>query len=225
MLTELLLSAALLSTPSNVASPVSEPDSVVCEACDELLSFLQDAFSDDSDEVDLLLSDADVAPINASSLSIDDLHNCLIIKARYNGSDRYLLFPDTARDALYIDPDGNLLNLSGSNVIGLLVNSNFNLTYDAYYVTIYSILNTSFSSQVYQHGSYIQMTHYYQAYQSGSYRLVNSTDYINLTNCEIIDTYSTGQQGRTNTLLTILVFLGGVLIVFGIFTGIGGVHR
>ena len=200
----LLLSAALLATPSNLcpcAPPVVEKDEEVFEPFGGPML------------------------INSSALDLEDMKNCVLVSCKYAGSTRYLVFPESARDQLYIDSDGNLLCTGSGSVVGQMLNQNLSLQYDTNYVTIYSIASTSFSSQLYSHGSYIQLTHYYQTYQSGSYRLINSSSYITLSDCEFVETQGTGYLSLIRDNLYIILFIGGVLCVFGIANGIGGSSR
>ena len=183
MLMEILLSAALLATPSN-ALPVEELEPYDGPAI-----------------------------INSSQIDLEDLQNCFLVECHYNNQTRYIIFPDSARETLYIDADGNLLNFGSSSVTGQMLNINLSLQYDAYYVTISPVTTNSFSSDLYSHGSYIQLRHYYQEYSSGRYHLENSSEYVNLVNCKVLETDSTSWDGEIRNILTIIFILLGVLIV------------
>lgn len=204
----LLAFAVGLATPSDALPPSGN-----CSCFEQFL----DWFDEQSVE-DEILPYAGPAVINASSLSPDDFQNSYVLECTYAGSTRYIVFPLNASDSLMIDDNGNLLNVGSVNVVGQMLNTNGSLQYDAYYVTVYPITTSSFSSQLYQHGSYIQLAHYYQSYYSGGYRLTNDSNYVTLTNCKRY--HSTALSSRQ------WLYVGvAVLLIFSIFGAVGSLVK
>lgn len=161
----------------------------------------------------------DAAPILAASGdrasgSASFTDNDLIYTVSFNGRSLRVLFPENMRDYLVVR-DNYLLNLYGSSIVGLVLDSGDSAemgTYHEQYLTLYPFTNTSGVTNAYRYGGYSYITTY--SPYNGT-QLTTSTEYGTTTVTQKPGLF----QGFTSFQLCIL-FCAALIVLINVFGGI-----
>lgn len=152
-------------------------------------------------------------PVLSPSIQISDPDSCLQYQVNVAGYSGVFMIPTSFRSSIYIDDDGIMWNVGGSNVIGRLFldRSISTSDYDQYIVTVRSVLGNN-ASNVYTGGSLSSVQHYYLS----NGRINSDTYYGDVIVDDDMSKYARDDNFLSNLYLLIIIFilLGGGIICF-----------
>lgn len=175
------------------------------------LESLHENFNDINDSINDTVIAAPVLRAGNSDIGFTD--NDYIFTISFNNTDYRVLFPESAREFLVVR-DGVLVNLSSSNITGVVLSNDDHsstITYHSNYLTIVPFTSTSGNTNAYRYGSYSYMTTYYP----GTGQSLSSTTSYGLAS---VSQKNTIFSGFTSFQL-IMIAAAAIIIVLDIFRG------